>query len=591
MTYLALPTLLSCRRCTSILSFSSIFRRNYSSTPIHSSLILRGEHNAIPNPTESAGPGRIIPTDLNQEMKQSYIEYAMSVILGRAIPDVRDGLKPVHRRILYAMNQLGLDPKKQFRKSARVVGEVLGKYHPHGDTAVYDALVRMAQPFSMSLPLIDGHGNFGSTDGDPAAAMRYTECRMSPVSKYAFMSDMDRDTVSFASNFDGSESEPLVLPAKIPNLLVNGSSGIAVGMATNIPPHNLAELVSALKAIIAEPDVSDQRLLELVPAPDFPTGGQIVGTEGARDLYLTGQGKITVRAVVHIEQIPGNAKRRARHAIIVTELPFKVNKATLVEKIANLANDKKLDGILDLRDESDRSGTRIVIEVKRSANVVDVLESLYKKSKLENSFGGNLMALDNGYFPVRFSLRECLQKFLEFRRETVRRRAAYDLKTAKERLHIVQGLVLAQRDIGKAIDLIRESQNSEKAQSSLMETFGLSKLQSNAVVDMQFRKLPLFESGLLLQENEDLVKTTSELQAILLDPSRIDEIISNELEEAAKQFSTVRRSAILPDTHSVGIGNEAGELLQSATLGTSNSKRAKGTKGKSSTRRKRRKAT
>lgn len=484
--------------------------------------------------------------DLRQEMTRSYMEYAMSVILGRAMPDVRDGLKPVHRRILFAMSQLGLTPTGQFRKSARVVGEVLGKYHPHGDSAVYDSLVRMAQNFSMSIPLVNGHGNFGSTDGDPPAAMRYTECKLATLSRDALLADMDRDTVSFHPNFDGSEKEPLVLPVKFPNLLVNGSSGIAVGMATNIPPHNLGEIVRALIALIRDPFLSDDRLFSLVPGPDFPTGGQILGLAGSREMYKTGRGRIAVRACAHPETLrPDGFRRVEREAIVVTELPFQVNKASLVARIADLVNDKKLDGIFDLRDESDRNGTRIVIELKRDAKLPIVLSNLFKKTPLESAFFANVMALDNGQFPKRFSLRECLTKFLAFRRSTLRRRLAYDLKQTEERLHIVRGFVIVLNDLDAVVSLVRSANDAASARERLMEQFSLSEQQASAVLDMQLRRLTALEKQKLEEEELKLETQARELSDILDSEELVDDIIVSELREIAAKFSKPRRSSII----------------------------------------------
>jgi DNA gyrase subunit A len=428
-----------------------------------------GINGALP-PSSSERQTGIVPSDLRREMSRSYMEYAMSVILGRALPDIRDGLKPVHRRILYAMHVLGITSSGPYRKCARVVGDVLGKYHPHGDTAVYDALVRMAQGFSMGIPLVDGHGNFGSTDGDPAAAMRYTECRLSKVAKEAFLEDLDRETVDFGDNFDGSELEPLVLPTRIPNLLVNGSSGIAVGMATNIPPHNLGEVVNALVALIRDPELDDVDLLRHVPAPDFPTGAQILGISGSRELYTTGRGRVLMRANAHFEVLSSggaSGRKLTRDAIVVTELPYQVNKALLVAKIAELVNDKKLDGIADLRDESDRNGTRVVIELKRDAERAVVLNNLYKRTALQYAFSGNMLALDGGRSPIRFTLRECLVKFIDFRRDVVRRRTKFELKRAKARLHVVDGFIIAQQSIDGVIAVIRSSGDTKAAMASL----------------------------------------------------------------------------------------------------------------------------
>lgn len=490
----------------------------------------------------------IVSSDLRREMSRSYMEYAMSVILGRALPDIRDGLKPVHRRILYAMHALGITSSGPYRKCARVVGEVLGKYHPHGDTAVYDALVRMAQDFSMGIPLIDGHGNFGSTDGDPAAAMRYTECRLSSLAKEAFLGDLDSDTVEFGDNFDGSEHEPLVLPTRIPNLLVNGSSGIAVGMATNVPPHNLGELVTALVALVRNPEITDKELLRHVPAPDFPTGGQILGTSGSQELYKTGRGKVLMRAKAHFEILKSGSssgRRLIRDAIVVTELPYQVNKAVLVAKIAELVNDKKLDGISDLRDESDRDGTRIVIELKRDAERAVVLNNLFKRTSLQHAFSGNMLALDGGRSPIRFSLRECLDKFLEFRRDVVRRRAKFNLARMEARLHLVRGFRIAQSSINEVIALIRSSEDGKSALGGLQEKFKLSEKQAEAVLSMQLRRLTGLEQGRLAEEASELEASIADLKDVLGDSARVNEIIIRELEHEAKKNSVPRRSSIV----------------------------------------------
>jgi len=401
---------------------------------------------------------RIIHTDLRNEMSRSYLEYAMSVIVGRALPDARDGLKPVHRRILYAMYELGLTSGRPYRKCARVVGEVLGKYHPHGDTAVYDALVRMAQDFSMRMPLIDGHGNFGSVDNDPPAAMRYTESRLQSLTDESLLEDIESETVDFADNFDGSQQEPTVLPARIPQLLLNGSSGIAVGMATNIPPHNLGELINGLKSIIKNPLIEDRELFEIIKGPDFPTGGQILGRDGIKDTFKTGRGSITMRGVANIEQIK-SIGRAEKDAVIITELPFQTNKAALIERIADLVNEKKLEGISDIRDESDRDGMRIVIELKRDAYPQVVLNNLFKLTPLQNNFSANILALVKGE-PTTLSLRKMLDVFLDFRVETIRRRTAFLLKKAEERDHIVKGLLLALGDMDEIINLIRSAKDT-----------------------------------------------------------------------------------------------------------------------------------
>jgi len=381
---------------------------------------------------------RIIQTDLRNEMSRSYLEYALSVIVGRALPDARDGLKPVHRRILYAMYELGLTSGRPYRKCARVVGEVLGKYHPHGDTAVYDALVRMAQDFSMRMPLIDGHGNFGSVDNDPPAAMRYTESRLQSLTDESLLEDIESETVDFADNFDGSQQEPTVLPARIPQLLLNGSSGIAVGMATNIPPHNLGELINGLKSIIKNPSIEDRELFEIIKGPDFPTGGQILGRDGIRETFKTGRGSITMRGVANIEQIKSTG-RAEKDAVIITELPFQTNKAGLIERIADMVNEKKLEGISDIRDESDRDGMRIVIELKKDSNPEIVISNLYKKTSLQSNFGAIFLALVNGK-PIQLTLRNYLNYFLEFREKTIRKRTKFSLKIASEKLEILEGL-------------------------------------------------------------------------------------------------------------------------------------------------------
>lgn len=490
----------------------------------------------------------IVSSDLRKEMSRSYMEYAMSVILGRALPDIRDGLKPVHRRILYAMHELGITSAGPYRKCARVVGEVLGKFHPHGDTAVYDALVRMAQDFSMGIPLVDGHGNFGSTDGDPAAAMRYTECRLSKIAKEGFLEDLDRETVDFGDNFDGSETEPLVLPAKIPNLLVNGASGIAVGMATNIPPHNLGEVVEALIALILEPDISDGDLVKLVPAPDFPTGAQILGVEGSRDLYTTGRGRVLLRANAHYEVLKSGSssgRKLTRDAIVVTELPYQVNKAVLVSKIAELVNDKKLDGIADLRDESDRNGTRIVIELKRDAERAVVLNNLYKRTSLQHAFSGNMLALDGGLSPIRFTLRECLSKFVEFRRDVVRRRTKYELKRAKARLHLVEGFITAQGSIDKVIASIRAAADTKEALAGLQSKFALTEKQAEAVLSLQLRRLTGMERQKLQDEAADLATLVEKYTKVLQDSALVDEIIVEELRAESGKHARERRSVIV----------------------------------------------
>ncbi|MEG3834540.1 DNA gyrase subunit A [Microcoleus sp. MON2_D6] len=490
----------------------------------------------------STSESRIIPTDLGNEMSRSYLEYAMSVIVGRALPDARDGLKPVHRRILYAMNELGLTPDRPFRKCARVVGEVLGKYHPHGDTAVYDALVRMAQDFSMRERLINGHGNFGSVDNDPPAAMRYTECRLTALTSDSMLRDIDSETVDFGDNFDGSQQEPLVLPARIPQILLNGSSGIAVGMATNIPPHNLGEIIDGLVALIHNPAITDLELMQYIPGPDFPTGGQILGRGGIRDAYTTGRGSITMRGVANIETIehPG---RPDKEAIIITELPYQTNKAGLIEKIAELVNDKRLDGISDIRDESDRDGMRIVIELKRDAYPRVVLNNLYKQTPLQANFGANMLALVNGE-PQLLTLSQFLNVFLDFRIETITRRTQYELRKAEERDHLLQGLLIALENLDAIIHLIRAAADSAAAKQELMDNYGLSEQQSDAILQMQLRRLTALEAQKIQQEHEELRTKIADLEDILARRERILEIAEFEAVEIQTKIATPRRSVI-----------------------------------------------
>ncbi|MFP4134145.1 MAG: DNA gyrase subunit A [Halothece sp.] len=485
---------------------------------------------------------RIIPTELRNEMSQCYLEYAMSVIVGRALPDARDGLKPVHRRILYAMYELGLTADRPFRKCARVVGEVLGKYHPHGDTAVYDALVRMAQLFSMRDPLINGHGNFGSIDNDPPAAMRYTECRLQALSTDALLQDIESETVDFIDNFDGSQQEPLVLPSRLPQLLLNGSSGIAVGMATNIPPHNLGELVDGTIALINNPDITTTELMQYIPGPDFPTGGQILGRSGIKSAYEEGRGSITMRGVADIETIsqPG---RQDKEAIIVTELPYQSNKASIIEKIAELVNDKKIEGISDIRDESDRTGMRIVIELRKDAYPRVVLNNLYKQTPLQMNFGANMLALVNGE-PQHLNLKKFLEVFVEFRVETITRRTTYLLRKAQERDHILQGLLIALQDIEAVIQIIRGAADTATAKTNLIDHFGLSEGQTDAILQMQLRRLTALEAEKIQAEHEDLLAKITDYQDILARRERIEDIIRGELEQIKEKYATPRRTQI-----------------------------------------------
>jgi DNA gyrase subunit A len=506
---------------------------------------------------------RIIPTDLRNEMSRSYLEYAMSVIVGRALPDSRDGLKPVHRRILYAMHELGLTPDRPFRKCARVVGEVLGKYHPHGDTAVYDALVRMAQDFSMRSPLINGHGNFGSVDNDPPAAMRYTECRLQTLTTNAMLRDIESETVDFGDNFDGSQQEPLVLPARIPQLLLNGSSGIAVGMATNIPPHNLGELLNGVVAMIQNPEITDLELMQHIPGPDFPTGGQILGTRGIRDAYTTGRGSITMRGVATIETLEQRG-RPDREAIIITELPFQTNKAALIEKIADMVNERRLEGISDIRDESDRDGMRIVIELRRDAYARVVLNNLYKQTPVQANFGVNMLALVNSE-PQILSLRQFLQVFLDFRIVTITRRTQYELRKAEERDHLLQGLLIALGNLDAIISLIRHAADAPTARQGLIESYGLSDAQADAILQMQLRRLTALEAEKIQQEHDDLQHRIADLQDILARRERILQIIETEVAELKATHSTPRRTIIEPLDGELGdidlIANEQALVL------------------------------
>ncbi|MEQ8998027.1 MAG: DNA topoisomerase (ATP-hydrolyzing) subunit A [Coleofasciculus sp. B1-GNL1-01] len=490
----------------------------------------------------STSQERIVPTNLRSEMSRSYLEYAMSVIVGRALPDARDGLKPVHRRILYAMHELGLTPDRPFRKCARVVGEVLGKYHPHGDTAVYDALVRMAQDFSMRSPLINGHGNFGSVDNDPPAAMRYTECRLQSLATDSLLRDIESETVDFLDNFDGSQQEPIVLPARVPQLLLNGSSGIAVGMATNIPPHNLGELVDGLVALIHNPEITEKELMRYIPAPDFPTGGQILGRSGIKDAYTTGRGSITMRGVAQVETIEHRG-RPDKEAIIVTELPYQTNKAALIEKIAEMVNDKRIEGISDIRDESDRRGMRVVIELKRDAYPRVVLNNLYKQTPLQTNFGANMLALV-GNEPQLLTIKQFLEVFLDFRVETITRRTQYELRKAEERDHLLQGLLIALDNLDAVIAVIRAANDTATAKSQLIEQFGLSEAQADAILQMQLRRLTALEAQKIQAEHEELQVRIADLQDILANRQRILEIIETEAIQIKTTHDTPRRTVI-----------------------------------------------
>ncbi len=487
----------------------------------------------------------------------------MSVIVGRALPDARDGLKPVHRRILYAMHELGLTADRPFRKCARVVGEVLGKYHPHGDTAVYDALVRMAQDFSMRAPLIQGHGNFGSVDNDPPAAMRYTECRLQALTSAALLQDIESETVDFIDNFDGSQQEPTVMPARVPQLLLNGSSGIAVGMATNIPPHNLGELIDGVVAMIHNSEITNTELMQYVHGPDFPTGGQILGTAPIKEAYTTGRGSIAMRGVANIETIEQRG-RPDREAIIVTELPYQTNKAALIEKIAELVNDKRIEGIADIRDESDRDGMRIVIELKRDAYPRVVLNNLYKQTPLQTNFGANMLALVNGE-PQVLTLRQFLQVFLDFRVEAITRRTQYELRKAEERDHLLQGLLIALSQLDAIIALIRHAADTPTAKGELITTYGLSEAQADAILQMQLRRLTALEADKIRKEHEALQVQIADLQDILARRERILEIIETEVTQLKAAHATPRRTVITPSEGDIGdidlIANEKAIIL------------------------------
>ena len=497
------------------------------------------------------GDGKIIPVNIREEMKRSYIDYAMSVIVGRALPDVRDGLKPVHRRILYAMNELGMTPDKPFKKCARIVGEVLGKYHPHGDTAVYEALVRMAQDFSTRYLTVDGHGNFGSVDGDGAAAMRYTEARMNKITP-SMLADIDCETVEFVPNFDGSLQEPSVLPVRLPMLLLNGVSGIAVGMATNIPPHNLGEIVDGTIALIDNPDITVAELMEYIKGPDFPTAATIIGLNDIRQAYETGRGSIKMQAVAGFEEIAGGGGRQARTAIIVTEIPYQVNKSMLIEKIAELVKDQRITGISDIRDESDREGMRIVIELKRDAKPDVVKNNLFKYTQLSTTFGVNMLALC-GKQPRLLNLQQILSEFVEHRVEIVTRRTIFFLKKAKIRAHILAGLIIALGSIDEVIELIKNSKTTDDARNGLMSKFGLDADQSNAILEMQLRRLTGLEQDKVKAEYAELIKKIAEYEEILASRQKILDIIKTELLEDKAKFNDDRKTQILPEQGEVTI--------------------------------------
>ncbi|MCA1722623.1 MAG: DNA gyrase subunit A, partial [Actinobacteria bacterium] len=488
---------------------------------------------------------RVEPVVIEDEMRSSYLDYAMSVIVGRALPDVRDGLKPVHRRILFSMVESGLRPDRPHRKCASAVGEVMKKYHPHGDGAIYDALVRMGQDFSIRYLLVDGHGNFGSVDGDPPAAMRYTEARLSQLAM-ELLRDIDEETVDFGPNYDGYEQEPLVLPSRFPNLLANGSSGIAVGMATNIPPHNLGELIDATVAMLDDPTLTADDLMRYLPGPDFPTGGLILGTQGIRDAYRTGRGSIKVRSVCAVEEEGGGER------IVVTELPYMVNKGALLRKIAELVTNRVITGIRDLRDESSREGMRIVVELKRDAHAQVVLNQLYKHTQLQDSFGVNFIALVDGV-PKTLTLDQALLHYVEHQIDVITRRTRYRLRKAQERAHVLEGLLVALDHLDEVITLIRASASAEVARGELMERFTLSEIQAQAILDMQLRRLAALERQRILDEYNELLLLIAQLQAILDDPARVRAVVKDELAEIRTRFADARRSRIVPDEGSMSL--------------------------------------
>lgn len=492
---------------------------------------------------------KIIDMEVDDELKRSFIAYAMAVNKSRAIPDVRDGLKPVHRRILYSMHEMGLYNDKAFRKCARIVGDCMGKFHPHGDSSVYDALVRLAQDFTINFPLVDGHGNFGSVDGDPAAAMRYTEARLTKLAA-EMLKDLDKETVDFIPNFDGSEEEPVVLPSRFPNLLVNGSDGIAVGMATNIPPHNLAEVIDGTIAMIDNPEITVDELMEYIPAPDFPTGGLIMGRSGIKKAYQTGQGKIVIRSKCEIEEYGtgGNARQR----IVVTEIPYQVNKAVLIKTIADMVRDKRLEGISDIREESDRTGMRIVIEVKKDANAQVVLNTLYKKTNLQISDGLIMLALvENGTEPRTLNLREILQYYLAHQKEVITRRTRFELNKTEERAHIVEGLVLALANIDEVIKVIKESADKNVAVEKLTQAFELDEKQANAILEMRLQRLTSLEVEKLKEELAELEATILDLKDILANESRVMAIIRNDLTDIKNRYPSPRKTEISVDFGSI----------------------------------------
>ena len=493
---------------------------------------------------EDRAGDRIESIALHQEMQRSYLEYAMSVIVGRALPDVRDGLKPVQRRILFAMHELGLTPDRPYRKCARVVGDVLGKYHPHGDQAVYDALVRLVQTFSSRHPLLDGHGNFGSVDDDPPAAMRYTETRLAPIAHEGMLDEIGSETVDFAPNFDGSQQEPTVLPAQLPFLLLNGCTGIAVGMATNIPPHNLGEVVEALIALIRQPDLDDDKLLQLVPGPDFPTGGEVLIGSGVRETYLGGRGSIPMRGVAHLEEVQPGKGRHRRGAVVITELPYQLSKAGWIEKLAEQVNDGKITGIADIRDESDRDGMRVVVEVRRDAEAAKVLEDLQRRTALQSNFGAILLALVNGQ-PQQLSLRQLLNHFLEYRELTLLRRTRHALRRCEDRLEVVEGLIKALTNLQKVIAMITAAADAAAAKAALQVQLDLTERQAEAVLAMPLRRLTGLEQESLRKESEDLATERTRLRHLLDDRDTLLNTMVSELKVLKKRYSTPRRTRLV----------------------------------------------
>jgi DNA gyrase subunit A len=490
--------------------------------------------------------GKIEQIEIADEMRASYLDYAMSVIVGRALPDVRDGLKPVHRRVLFGMHDSGMQPNRPYRKCARIVGDVMGNFHPHGDQAIYDALVRMAQGFSIRYPLVDGHGNFGSVDGDAAAAMRYTECRLARVAT-EMLRDIDAETVDWLPNYDESREEPSVLPSRFPNLLVNGSSGIAVGMATNVPPHNLCEVISATVALIDDPSLTSADLMRYIKGPDFPTGGLIMGHSGIREAYETGRGRVLVRARAHTEPL-----KQGKSAIIVTEIPYQVNKAQMIEKIAELVREKKITEISDLRDESDRSGMRIVIELKREAIPKVALNKLFKHTAMQSTFGVNMLALADGV-PKTLTLRDMLRYYIAHQKEVIVRRTRFELDKAKKRAHILEGLLIAIANLDEVIRIIRSSEDTDAAKLRLMERFGLSEEQSQAIVDLRLRNLTALERHKLEEEHRDLLERISYLEQILASDSRVYAVVKEELLEIQTMYGDDRRTEILPSEDEIDI--------------------------------------